>query len=305
MSKRHWYMEFVPGEWLTDPAVSLLRPATRGIWIDAIAVMHQMEQCGQIVGTVADLSRLCRCTPQEMRAAIEDLKQRNAADVTESRPDGEMLHVTPRNGDVATVVTLVNRRMKRLWLERKSSANRVMRHRERKRNGESNGDVTVSETPPLNLNLNLNPKREDKSAAVAAGVPPPAAEPDPEFWADFPPRIKTPAVRAAWVAWCRHRRDSRNRITPTAARQQIGRLAEMGPDRAAAALLHSTANGYRGVFEPRDGGGANGGTVPPANGKSVDHWNPPPEGLDPDEVTRRHKAGGDIDPGEYGPNAAP
>jgi len=67
---------------------------------------------------------------------------------------------------------------------------------------------------------------------------------------DFPASLDTPEFRSAWADWERHRRESRKPITPTSRRQQLGKLDALGPVRAIAALQHSTACGYQGVFEP-------------------------------------------------------
>lgn len=127
-SGKLFFIKFVTGDWIKDPAVRLLRPSTRGIWIDAICAMHEMDQCGELQGSIPDLARVCCCTPNEMRVALDDLKSRNAADVTE------------RNG----IVTLVNRRMRREWTVRKSNRDRQQRHRSK---GVA-GDVTPDVTPP-------------------------------------------------------------------------------------------------------------------------------------------------------------
>jgi hypothetical protein len=56
MSK-HFFMQYYPGEWLSDARVSQCRPATRGIWWDAISAMHGIDRCGQLSGTVEALAR--------------------------------------------------------------------------------------------------------------------------------------------------------------------------------------------------------------------------------------------------------
>lgn len=66
----------------------------------------------------------------------------------------------------------------------------------------------------------------------------------------LPPLLDTEQFRAAWDAWQQHRREKRSKLTPTAIRQQIAKLAEMGTERAVAAIQHSIANGYTGIFEP-------------------------------------------------------
>ena len=105
---KHFFMQYVPGDWLSDAQVSQCRPATRGIWWDAISAMHGIDRCGQLSGTVEALARVCRCRVDEMRAAVDDLRSTGAANVTDS------------NG----IVTLVNRRMRREYEDRQAVRNR-------------------------------------------------------------------------------------------------------------------------------------------------------------------------------------
>jgi hypothetical protein len=56
--------------------------------------------------------------------------------------------------------------------------------------------------------------------------------------------------KAAWARWEQHRREIGKRLTPTSVRQQFAKLAGMGEARAVAAIEHSIANGYQGIYEP-------------------------------------------------------
>ena len=69
----------------------------------------------------------------------------------------------------------------------------------------------------------------------------------------MPANLDMGEFREAWGEWQQHRREIKKAMTPTAARQQLAKLAEMGPQRAVAALKHSMANGWQGVFEPQSG----------------------------------------------------
>ncbi len=72
---------------------------------------------------------------------------------------------------------------------------------------------------------------------------PPKKQPDPlPFTSD--------RFAAAWTRWETSRRESRKPITPTARSMQLAKCAQWGEDRAIAALDHSAANGYQGLFEP-------------------------------------------------------
>ena len=112
MSDFPW-MKFFSGDWVSDPALSLCSPATRGIWVDVICAMHARHRSGELIGKVEQLARICRCNLAEMTAAIAELDSTGTADVTD------------RNG----IVTLVCRRMQRECDGRKSGALRAMKHR--------------------------------------------------------------------------------------------------------------------------------------------------------------------------------
>jgi hypothetical protein len=151
-----WYMEWVTAAWLGDGAIRLLRPATRGIWFDALNRMHEAGQKGEITGTVTDLALLCSCTPREMLSAIADLLLREAAEIEDAK--GCRLHLDARGNPTCngqnvthnTIVTLRNRRMWREWKNRNSNRERQMRFRDRKRNGQGNGRVTPYPYPNTN-----------------------------------------------------------------------------------------------------------------------------------------------------------
>jgi hypothetical protein len=55
----------------------------------------------------------------------------------------------------------------------------------------------------------------------------------------------------SWKSWIQHRKEKRQSLTPTATRQQLAKLGDMGEARAIAAISHSVASGYTGIFEPK------------------------------------------------------
>lgn len=109
------YMQWYTGDWLGDPKVTSCSPATRGILFDLLCAMHQLGRTGLIIGTKMLLARHARCTVTELETAIDELKNTDAAVVTEND-----------NG----VVTVKNRRMERDAKARESAAERQKRHRE-------------------------------------------------------------------------------------------------------------------------------------------------------------------------------
>ncbi len=67
--------------------------------------------------------------------------------------------------------------------------------------------------------------------------------------APLPIKLDTPAFRAAWGEWCAHRVEIRVKLTPLAVKKQLLKLAELGMPRALAAIEHSIANGWKGIYE--------------------------------------------------------
>lgn len=65
---------------------------------------------------------------------------------------------------------------------------------------------------------------------------------------DIPAALDTPAFREAWAEWQAHRKDLRKRLTARSAAMALRRLEEMGAEAAVAAISHSIAAGYVGVF---------------------------------------------------------
>lgn len=73
------------------------------------------------------------------------------------------------------------------------------------------------------------------------------------------------SFKAAWSEWEQHRKEKGIKITPTALARQFKKLAAMGEQRAIAAIEHSVANSYQGIYEPN--GSA---TVPKSEAKKAE-----------------------------------
>lgn len=68
----------------------------------------------------------------------------------------------------------------------------------------------------------------------------------------LPPPIDTPEIKDAWDIWQEHLRQKKKRLSEEAARMQVAKLKALGPERALAALKHSTESNYTGLYEPRE-----------------------------------------------------
>lgn len=115
---------FYTGDWLKDPDLGKCSPATRGIWIDMLCLMHENSRSGTLQGTPSELSRACRCTPGQILSAVKELKKTGTADIPSS---WEGNSVTDRNYEI----TIICRRMLEESKERKSNADKQKRYRDR------------------------------------------------------------------------------------------------------------------------------------------------------------------------------
>lgn len=71
---------------------------------------------------------------------------------------------------------------------------------------------------------------------------------------DLPPTLDVPEFRTAWQLWEQHRKEKRQKLTPTATKQQLKELSEWGVSRAIAAIEHSIRKGWIGLFEENANG---------------------------------------------------
>lgn len=116
MPKAQTWLPWVPRAWLSDEQLTRCEPATRGIWADALAVMHVQGRTGRLRDSAESLARQCRCSPAQMLSALQELKATGTADVTD-------------NGDGTW--TVINRRMRREHERRSSDAKRKKASRDK------------------------------------------------------------------------------------------------------------------------------------------------------------------------------
>ncbi len=136
-SRKRPAMLWYGGDWLKDPHLSMCSPATRGIWMDALCLMHENGESGSITGTIEGLSRACRCTPEELASALNELELSGVCPPI----------VREKSADRHKTVTIKNRRMVRESIERKSARERKIRERDRKRDGRSRESHSIVTSP--------------------------------------------------------------------------------------------------------------------------------------------------------------
>jgi hypothetical protein len=80
-------------------------------------------------------------------------------------------------------------------------------------------------------------------------------------WPKVPDSLAVPEFDAAWREWIAFRFERKPRVTPLAAKQALKFLEKIGVQRAVAAIEHSIANSWQGIFEPDGRRGAGGAGV--------------------------------------------
>lgn len=86
------FMKFYVADWLSDPDIARCAPATRGIYFDALCIMHETKS-PTVRGTPDQLCQILRCAPSALEAAYRDLEATKAADVSR---DISVISITSR-----------------------------------------------------------------------------------------------------------------------------------------------------------------------------------------------------------------
>ena len=93
--------------------------------------------------------------------------------------------------------------------------------------------------------------REEENTENTKDTPPPLKAVREKFSpesADLP--FGSEDFVRSWASWCRHRSEIKKPLTPQATTEQLAKLRDMGESRAIAAIRHSVAGGWQGIFEP-------------------------------------------------------
>jgi hypothetical protein len=75
------FLKFYPADWMSDPALSMCSASTRGLWMDALCIMHENE-AAVVKGSADQLCRVLRCSAADLELAIVELRETKAAEVS-------------------------------------------------------------------------------------------------------------------------------------------------------------------------------------------------------------------------------
>jgi hypothetical protein len=116
MNKRPAF-QFYPADWRKDPQLQMCSMVTQGIWINILCCMWEANEEGKLEGTWQDFARLLGITEQDFKRFFIAAKRHKFADVTK------------RDG----IVTIINRRMNSVFLERERAKKGMKAHRAKQR----------------------------------------------------------------------------------------------------------------------------------------------------------------------------
>lgn len=98
-----------------------------------------------------------------------------------------------------------------------------------------------------------NRRNQDRSRDLRKAVTGPSP-PTNDVLSVLPLGLDLPVFREAWKTWFEYRAQARLKAwRPATVALKLTELERMGVERAVAAIHHSIANGYQGIFEPRGG----------------------------------------------------
>lgn len=129
-------LQWYPKDWKSDSDLDKCSVSTRGCWWEWLQSMW-LDDTFEVTGTFVELARVAKCTSEQAQKAVKELGRHKAAEVT-------ALPCVTKRGQI---VTIMSRRLKREWDERKSNADKQKRYREGKRD-EDVTPVLPESNPP-------------------------------------------------------------------------------------------------------------------------------------------------------------
>ena len=210
---------------------------TRYVFMMMLAIS---DRHGDVIGTDIAIARTMNVTLDEFTNAVNPLLAPDPASNSQAEEGRRLVH--SENGRGYRIVNYQAYRDMKSDDEKREYMRNYMRDR---RSGKSKttdvndvkpckdllNDVTHTEAEvPTNTEANTKKRKE---RAVALVLP-----------------YDSPDFKLFWSNWQQHRAEKKAKLTPTATKQQLERLAEMGEERAIAALKHSMSNGWQGIYEP-------------------------------------------------------
>jgi len=208
---------------------------TKVVWITMLAMC---DRTGEVHASVPGLAKRAGVTLQQCNAALACLESPDEYSRTKSH-DGRRIREIDGGWELlnhAKYRALLSAEERREYNKNKQAQYRAEKAEREKCKNVNDMSMTVNDNVS-NAHITDAEAEEDTNKDIKTA--PPLALPFDS--ADF---------KLFWSNWEQHRKEKKAKLTPTARNQQLQKLKDMGEHRAIAALKHSLANGWTGIFEP-------------------------------------------------------
>ena len=229
--------QFYPGDWLSSPNVAMMTPEQEGAYIRLLCYAWADPDCSlpDDDEVLAKLSRLGEGWFNGGSTVVR--KCFNQHPTKPERLFNQRL--------------MKEREKQEEW--RKKSIEGGIKSGKSRRLQNAKGGSTVVEPKGNSSSSSSSSSSENKKPPLPPKGKARKSKPsfDPASY-PLPKHIDTPEVRSVWRDWCNHRSQKKQKITEETAKRAVNKLAGWGASRAIAAMEHSIANGWQGIFEPDD-----------------------------------------------------
>jgi hypothetical protein len=212
---------------------------TRIVWISMLALANQH---GEVEASIPGLARLAGVPVEACEVAIDKL---SSPDKYSKTPDLEGRRITAIEGGWHIINHGKYREKASREDQKKKTAARVRRHREKA--AQCNADVTPCNAPVTPCNdgvtqpVHIAEAEADTKKKKSPPKPPVGVLP-----------FDSDAFKDAWNDWEQHRKEKRKTLTPTTKKKQLAKLGTLTEGDAIAMLIHSTTQGYEGLYAPKN-----------------------------------------------------
>ena len=158
MADSNPWMKWWVGDWRKNPKLKLLSAEARGVWLESLCAMHELNAC-EMTGTVRELSKMAGVEKDEMERAIAELEKYGVADIE-----------WDRSGTLPQL-SLVSRRRKREDESTSYERERKKKYRESIKENDSSQscptNVPLSDSVSVSVSASNKRKKVSKSEIEA------------------------------------------------------------------------------------------------------------------------------------------
>ena len=249
MTKRPAF-QFYPGDWLADMRIRMLPWASRGLYMELLCYCWREEW---IPADSSAIAQLCGCHDLAIVEPCLQLFQPHPSD------SSKLIHQR-----------LVEEKLKQDQYreERSLSGKRGAKLRwdsgMRENTSAATGDSSANGSA---ISSAINQPMAKNSSSTSSSTSTSNTSSKEEVGVDFPANLQSADFGAAWESYLAYRKSSRLKsLAPASIQAQLKNLSDMGHDEAIEAINQSIANGWQGIFPPKNKKPA------PAKVEEVEQW---------------------------------